>query len=240
MTGWADMHCHILPGVDDGAEDEAEALELLRMEYRQGVRQIIVTPHYRLDYFETSRAKVRRRFQKMRELATKELPEMELFLGCEFHRQEGMFTCLEQDQTYKMAGSSYVLVEFSGLDTMNVIKGYAGKLLAHGYRPVIAHAERYPALRKMENIEFLIEAGAYIQINAGAILGREGWNAKSFCRMLLKEECVHFIGSDAHDMRRRVPCIGKCAGYLQRKIGQAQTKRLLSENPQKLLTNEYI
>lgn len=240
MTGWADMHCHILPGVDDGAKDEAEALRLLHMEYRQGVRQIIVTPHYRLDYFETSRERVRGQFLKMKELAAKELPEMELFLGCEFHRQEGMNARLKEDAAYGMADSSYVLVEFSSMDTMNVIKGYTGRLLTHGYRPVIAHAERYPALRKIDNIDFLIKEGAYIQVNAGAILGTEGWSARSYTRMLLKEDYVHFIGSDAHDTRRRVPCIGKCAAYLQRKAGQMQTKRLLKDNPKKLLTNEYI
>lgn len=240
MMAWMDVHCHILPDVDDGAENFLQAMELLGQEYGQGVRSIILTPHFRLGYFETSREHVRRRFERLQNMTAAAIPELALFLGCEFHRQEGMTELLDADKSYALAGSSYVLTEFSGMDTMNVIKGYATKLLTNGYRPVIAHAERYPALRSLENVRYLIDAGAYIQMNAGSILGREGYRTKLFCRQLLKEQMVHLIGSDAHDLKRRKPCMGKCTEHLQKILGAQETQRLLSENPMKILTNEYI
>lgn len=240
MAEMMDIHCHIVPAVDDGAADMDTALAMVRMEYQQGVRAVICTPHFRQGYFETSRDTVRTQFQQLEELAGKEFPDLRLYLGCEFHRHSSLIERARADTAYRMAGSDYVLLEFSGADPVSVIRRHVTELLTHGLRPVIAHAERYPSIGKVEQIRFLAESGAYIQVNAGSILGSEGWLVRRFCRKLLQEDLVHLIGSDAHNTVRRVPCIGQCGEYLERKLGTARMQKLLMENPGKLLTNEYI
>lgn len=239
MEVFVEMHCHILPGVDDGADDMDEAVELLRLEYEQGVRQIILTPHYREGYFETSRDQIRQVYQELCKAAVKAGLQMELYLGCELHRSSDILERLERDTAYCMADTRYVLLEFSEIDTFQMIRSYTSGLINYGYRPIVAHAERCKALSE-EKIKELIELGAYIQINAESILGKSGWRTKNFCRRLLKDGNVHFVGSDSHHVKYRSPCLGLCAAYMKKKLGEEETRRLLRENPEKLLRNDYI
>lgn len=239
MEVFVEMHCHILPGVDDGARTMDEALELLRMEAAQGVRQVILTPHYRMGYFETPREEIRKIYQKLCGRVSCEGIPVTCYLGCELHKTADILQFLEQDPGFRMADTSYVLLEFSGNDTFHTIRNYTAGLLNNGYRPVLAHIERYREL-DTERVQELIELGACMQVNAESVMGRNGWKARRFCHRLLKLDRVHFVGSDAHDSKKRPPCLGICAAYLKKKFGTEQTMRLLSENPQKLLKNEYI
>lgn len=239
MEVLVEMHCHILPGVDDGADSMEEALQLLQMEADQGVRQVILTPHYREGYFETSRDEIREVYQKLCRMVSRRRIPVECYLGCELHKTSDILQLLERDLAYCMADTRYVLLEFSERDAFRTIRNYTSGLLNNGYRPILAHVERYRELDE-EGIGELTDLGAYIQVNAESILGKEGWKTKRFCHRLLKEDQVHFIGSDAHSLKRRPPCLGACAAYMNKRFGTEQTMRILSENPQKLLKNEYI
>lgn len=240
MMGIVDVHSHILPNVDDGAGNLQEAISMIQMEYEQGVRKIILTPHYRRGYFEVSREKVRNQFRELSAQLEQIELEMQLYLGCEFYRQNEIVRLVESDRSFRMADSRYVLLEFMPTDLADTIVRYTVELLINGYRPVIAHVERYQAFRDEKLIQRLVNSGAYLQVNAGSIIGQNGWNKKRFCKKLLREKCVHFVGSDAHNMRSRVPCMGACAEYLKKKIGQEETKRLLSRNPEMMLSGEFL
>lgn len=240
MSGIIDVHSHLLPGVDDGAESFNASFKLLRAEYEQGVRSVILTPHYRKDYFEADRAIVKERFCELGDRMASVGIQMQIYLGCEFHRENEMMSFICSDAAYTMAGTRYVLVEFSGSDDESCFTRYVREMVICGYRPIIAHVERYPDMRNLQRIEHLIRRGAYIQVNAGSILGREGMRQKGFSRKLLKEGFVHLIGSDAHDLRRRTPCMGECEKYLIKKIGKGNTQRLMLENPGRLLADEKI
>lgn len=235
-----DVHCHIIPRVDDGAGSMEEALELLRMEQDQGARELILTPHYRRGYFETSRDTVELQFERLSKAAIQEGLSLRLHLGCEFYRMNEMEGLLQRDGRYRMAGTSYVLLEFMPQDLADTIWRCTGDLLLAGFRPVIAHAERCRALRDRSFLGRLIQAGAYIQINAGSILGDSGWGTRRFCKTLLKEGLVHFVGSDAHNRRGRVPCMGPCGEYLRKKLGNEEAERLLLRNPEALLAGNDI
>ena len=106
MKDLFDVHCHMVPGVDDGASDLEESLAMLKMEYRDGVRNIIVTPHYRRRMFETPAKKVHEQFQKLQEAAKKEYPDLSLYLGCELHSNMDLQEILEKRKYVTMAGSS--------------------------------------------------------------------------------------------------------------------------------------
>lgn len=235
---YADMHCHILPHVDDGAATMQEALAMLRLSCEQGVRRALLTPHYRRGYFETSRDAVQLQLERLRACAADEGMDIELCLGCEFYRADGMQEILEADERYCINGTRYVLLEFSPDDLADTIWRCTVDLLIGGYRPVIAHAERYRAIRDMKLVRRLTDAGACIQVNAGSILGWNGWTAKRLCRKLLSNELVHLVGSDAHGMRERIPCIGPCADYITKKIGSDMTQKLLIENPKAVLAGK--
>lgn len=240
MRGIVDVHCHILPGVDDGADSYIEALKLLRAEYEQGVRRVILTPHYRAGYFETDRDVIREHFQELCDRLPSVGIPMKLYLGCEFHRENDMLKMINADSAYTMAETKYVLTEFAGTDDESYINNYVNNLVAGGYRPIIAHIERYPSMRNLQKVEHLIRSGAVIQVNASSILGYEGLRQKGFCKKLLKTGYVHLIGSDAHDLKKRIPCLGECADYLEKKVGKETVRKLMIMNPDKLIENELI
>ena len=111
--GLFDIHCHIVPSVDDGASSAEEAYKMLQMEYRQGVRNIIATPHYRLQMFETPIKTVEHQFLVLKQLARKVAPDLHVYLGCEFHSNMEMVEMLRSGKVHTMVGSRYVLTEFS-------------------------------------------------------------------------------------------------------------------------------
>lgn len=234
-----DIHCHLLPKVDDGAKDEEEALKLLEMEYAQGVRRIIVTPHYRIEMFETEKEQIEFQYRWLKTAAKQLYDDLELYLGCEYHSNSQMLEDLKAHKRDTLAGSRYVLVEFSGMDSFAKQRKQIRELTGAGYIPVIAHAERYECLRKdIQNVKELIFFGAKIQVNADSILGEEGWKTKAFCKKLMKQDLLHFIASDAHRTKERVPNLGRCAEYIDKKMGHEYAQRIFVENPGEIFSIE--
>lgn len=232
MEGIYDIHCHILPGVDDGAGNIKEAMELIEMEYQDGVRVIYLTPHFREGMFETPMGEIIRQYNKIKERAEATYPKLRLELGCEFRVNFRMIEYLQDRKRPTLGKSRYVLAEFSGKHEFSYIRERCYDLLSHGYKPIIAHAERYNALYgQFERLEQLSQMGALIQLNAGSILGIHGLQMKRFCRKVMRLDLLDFVGSDAHNIRDRKPMMGKCAEYMEKKMGRGYTKRVLVRNP---------
>ena len=236
MKGFYDIHCHILPGVDDGARNMDEALWMLNKEYEDGVRHVILTPHFRYEMFEPHMNIVTRQFMQLRRAAMNVGTEgIQLYLGCELHSSMDMVECLKKGRRLTMAGSRYVLVEFSNGDEKSYIEERVRSLLMNGFIPIIAHAERYQATRN--DIHFLAglrEMGAYIQINANTISGQNGFGAKNYAKKLMKQNLLDFVGSDGHRQNERIPEIGRCAEKMERMMGSEYVKKILIRNPRRI------
>lgn len=231
--GLYDIHCHILPGVDDGAKDMEEACWMLQREYEQGVRHIIATPHFRYEMFETSVNRVKEQFYKLQEKALQ--MGMELYLGCELHSSMDMADCLRRGERLTMAESRYVLTEFRYGAEKKYIRERVQKMKSSGYIPIVAHIERYDAVRKdMEFIGDLRRIGGKIQVNADSITGKEGFMTKHFCKKLMKEDLLDFIGTDGHGQRKRIPTIKPCYELVEKSMGEAYARRIFVENPRKI------
>ena len=236
MQGLIDMHCHIVPGVDDGAVDIDMAVRMLQMEYKNGVSAVIVTPHYRKGMFETPQRVIDHQFDKIHQIACRSRSGMKVYLGCEYHTNPDMTEDLRNGKRPTLAGSSYVLVEFSPAHGYSIIRNQVYALVSAGYRPIIAHAERYPCLVKEPKlIEELRELGAEMQLTSGSVLGKEGWGMKRFCMRLLKAKKVTYIASDAHDLSKRAPNLQDCAEYLEKKFGSRYAEQILVHNPGKII-----
>lgn len=232
-----DIHCHILPGVDDGAVDMDMAKDMLNEMYEQGVRRVIATPHYRLGMFEPSIRSIQKSYLEVKEYAkTIGTHGLEVKLGCEYHRADDMVKVLKNRQRPTMAGSNYVLVEFSSMDSYMKIRSKIYELIVSGFNPVIAHVERYPSIvENPSSVTDMIELGALIQVNADSILGIDGRNIKKFCKNLMKKKEIHFIGSDAHDVTERPPRLSACAAYVEKKWGWYTARKIFVKNPEMIL-----
>ena len=236
MYGLTDIHCHIVPNVDDGSKSLEESLQMLRMEQSDGVSRLILTPHFRYDMFETPLETVRKQFEMVREAAAAELPGLALYLGCELHSSMDMVDCLRRKERLTLAGSSYVLVEFSGADKRPYIKERLQKLKLSGFRPIVAHVERYPdVIRDLDFIDEMRENGVSFQVNADTISGKDGFGMKRFAKKLMKEDLLDFVGSDGHGAKERIPAMGKAYAQVCRTMGESYARRIFEENPSKVL-----
>lgn len=230
-----DIHCHMLPHVDDGPGSVEDTRALLKKAYKQGVRRIIVTPHYRPEMFEPSMRRVIYSYSRTKELAAE--MGLELRLGCEFYRNEKLLSMLKEKERPTMAGSRYVLVEFSTGDLFQTIHNTAYELIVNGYKPIIAHIERYACCSDIKRAKELRELGAYIQVNAATVLGDAGLRMKKYCINLMKADLIDFIASDSHDIKVRKPNLGECAKLVSKKIGKDYAERIFWENPSRIWEN---
>lgn len=249
MKGYIDIHSHILPAIDDGAENMEQTIRMIKIAYQEGIRTIIATPHYYQGRSMTSKQsmvdslnQVKAFILASKEEETKEnLLTMKLELGCEIYYSHDCVNLLKEGQIPTLAGSRYVLVEFSPLVEGRYMKNALQEFLLEGYQPIIAHIERYQNVAKdMDKIEEFIEMGAYVQVNAMSITGEAGRSYQKATKKLLKQHWVHMIGTDAHSDGGRAPMIQKCAGYIKMKYGEEYAQELLIDNPKKILNNECI
>ena len=230
-----DIHCHILPKVDDGPDSVEESLKILKDMRRQGIKHVIVTPHYRPEMFEPSMKRVIYSYRHLRDIAYN--MGVSMSLGCEYYRNEQIIDHMDNRKRPSMAGSRYVLIEFSMNDLFPTVRNYVYELVTHGYQPIVAHVERYFCCQKMEKIQELKDMGALIQVNAGSVLGEEGWKLKKFCLELMKKDLIDFIASDTHNTSDRKLNLKKCASYVTKKMGKQYAERIFFNNPLNILKN---
>ena len=230
-----DTHCHILPGLDDGAQDMAETVSMLRIAASEGISDMIVTPHFHSGRFMASPEEVLQRLFQVQEAVNQEKIPVRLYLGNEIYYFEDMVNCLRQCRLCTMNGTRYVLVEFSPSAMFRTIQNAADRLLNEGYRPILAHAERYACLLKNVNdAMFLRDMDVCLQVNASTVTGKNGTEGKRFVHLLLKWNAVDLIGTDAHGSIHRTPELSRCREILIRKYGGSYAYRLLRGNARKM------
>lgn len=233
---FSDIHCHIMPYVDDGATDLDEAMELLEAQQRQSVNVLCLTPHCREEMFSTSDEQIRRGFDRLRrELQRREMP-IELHLGREYYYDSAFLDLLEQGNVIPLGESNVLLVEFDSNASENRMRQAVDAVMSCGYRILIAHIERYHIVQEDPTAaQRLRERGGLIQVNAGSILGDEGWRTKKTAMYLLKKQAVFAVASDAHGMEFRPPKLKKCADYLRWRISRDYAERIFRTNPLSIL-----
>lgn len=232
MDTFFDVHCHILPGVDDGAESMEEAIALLYNEYDDGVRTVYLTPHNRKGMFECNADVIKHQFELLKNKAQKVLPDLLLKLGYEIYVGMDIVEQLNAGLILTMDNTRLVLVEFAVDVEKRYIMERCYDMLRNGYIPIIAHVERCIIIRKeIKLLQQLVDMGVMIQINAGSIIGDEGLAMKMFCKKVMKKDLLHFIGSDAHDLIQRKPNMGRCAEYIVKTMGKDYQEKILINNP---------
>lgn len=231
-----EVHSHIIPAVDDGAPTMKEALELIDEEIAQGVGHLILTPHLRKN--ENDYRRIIKHYQALRRQVERTNRCISLYLGSELYYDSTMIERLKSGQAFTMAGSSYVLVEFSYDVPFKYLNDAVDQLMMAGYWPILAHAERYGCVSEhLERVKELIDRGVYIQINAGSYFNHP--RKKELLKLTL-DGLVHFIGTDCHRMEWRPVCMEETCQYLAEQLEKRDYCRIFFENPQKVLKNEII
>jgi protein-tyrosine phosphatase len=233
-----DIHSHVLYGMDDGSPDIDVSLEMLRMAGRHGTTDIVASPHANLEYHFDPVVIAERRAA----LEARNDSGVRVHLGCDFHLQyENIADALKNPRKYTIANGPYMLVEFSDLLILKTTSQIFGDLLSAGMIPVITHPERNMLLQmRIKELAGWVEMGCSIQVTGQSLEGVFGSKARAFGEKLMDEGMVHFIASDAHDLRRRPPILDSAFKLVSQKWGEETATCLFVENPGAVLRGDAL
>ena len=246
MTGdYTDFHNHLIPGVDDGARDNEFSLAALGAFRREGVRQIITTPHFdgaltqQPERFAARLAELDAGWGVLRTLISADADKF----GIEMHVARGAEVMLNvpdpdlSDARLRLAGTQFVLVEFPMLQLPPANAVVAVQYIRQaGWVPVIAHPERYRNLDSLAPLGAFRSAGALLQVNAGSLFGDYGSTAQKWAMEIFSNGLASYVGSDYH--ARGEPGVARFARALADAGFADQATLLMSVNPGRLLNNE--
>lgn len=211
---WYDLHCHVLPGIDDGCKNSEESVGVLRASAAQGVCGIIATPHYypreTIGNFLKRRSEAVQRLRQRMQSEEDELPG--LCYGAEVAYHSGL-VYEEQLELLCLGKSHYLLLELPFSQWSPAVLRDVHKLNGLGITPVIAHIERYIKLQSPKVIEELLDSDVLIQMNAEALQGK--WKGHNARKMLQKGQ-IHVLASDSHNLTSRPPNLGAITAQLAR------------------------
>lgn len=232
-----DLHSHILPDLDDGARSLGEALDMARMAVDSGITVMVATPHCAHD-----RA---REVQESWELLCEALRENEIPLkllpGMEIFGTSDTVRLLKEGKLLTLNGSRYPLVEFDFHSTGDEETLVLRSLRKAGYRPVVAHPERYSYVQRNPRlINQWFRMGCLLQVNRGSLLGRFGVQAQAMGVELVERGFATVVATDAHSARVRTPWMRDIREILSREVSPQCARALLLDNPKKILKNERL
>lgn len=193
-----DMHSHLIPGIDDGSQSLVDTIGLLAKFQEMGYSKVITTPHVMSDSFRNTPEIINQGLEKVKEAIKNSAIKIEVEAAAEYYYDEG-FLQLIKEKNILTFGESYVLFEFAFLNEPSNTEGLFFELLSSGYKPILAHFERYVYWHgSIEKARELRNKGIYIQLNLNSLMGHYGPEVKKQAELLVDNELVDFVGSDCH------------------------------------------
>jgi protein-tyrosine phosphatase len=233
-----DLHCHILPGLDDGAKTIEDSLAMAEDAIQDGITHVVATPHacseYRFDF-----TKVRAAWEELQQQLAGRLT---LATGCDFHLDHENLTILKRNPApYCINQKDYLLVEFNEFSIAPAMDQTLHELQLMGLRPIITHPERNGILRAQpERLVAWVRMGCYVQVTAGSLSGVFGTGAQEDAWAWMERGLVHFVSSDGHNTARRPVKLRFAFEAIAEKHGRLLAEALLVENPLAALNGQPL
>jgi protein-tyrosine phosphatase len=236
-----DLHCHILPGVDDGARSLEDALAMCRMAAEDGCEAMIATPHQRRDpWWNDDVGQLRKLARELQEQVREAVsPDFNVLLGGEIHVGRELLAEVERlpgGTLLTLAGSRHLLLELDGRAAPDVAIQVVHETIVAGWWPVLAHPEFVGCLAQDHDLlAHLIKRGATVQVTAMSVTGDFGRRPMQDTHRMIGAGLVHFVASDAHDTRRRLPGLRRAFSMITGSWGEETARRLMVDNPRAVL-----
>lgn len=236
-----DIHCHMLPGIDDGARDLKVALQMARLAVDDGITLTVCTPHIYPGVFENTHEGIREAtaaFQ--RELDTAGIP-LKLAYGADIQIVPELVEGLRDGRLPTINGSRYFLFEPPHHIVPPGMLDLIHSCLAASYVPIITHPERLTYVDSF--YDQFVEAhrmGAWIQLTGGSLLGVWGPRVKKMTERFLKDGITHIIASDGHNLKNRTPTLLEAKSAASRFLAAEEVERLFHERPQQVVTDQPV
>jgi len=238
-----DIHCHIIPGVDDGAYSLEESIEMLKVAVSGNTRGIVCTPHSNIpksfqNYWDE---KLEDSVNILIAEAKKRNLPVEIYRGQEIFLSGNFLERIGNKELITINNSDYVLTEFSPFEKESSAYKKLALLISEGYKPIIAHPERYEfIIEQRDAVSNLKDLGCLIQINKGSLKGRFGEMVAHTAHRILSHRLADFVASDAHSPYRRTPFLMDVHEMISMEYSADYADYLLKFNPQSVLKNKNI
>ncbi|HET9033543.1 MAG TPA: CpsB/CapC family capsule biosynthesis tyrosine phosphatase [Dokdonella sp.] len=228
-----DLHCHMLPGIDDGSVDLEMSLEMARLSVADGVHTLACTPHIYPGLYENTAAGIRAGVDALQaELDSRDIP-LRLLVGADVHLEPGLTESIRNGRVPTIGGTRYLLLEPPHHVAPPRFEESVFELMAGGYIPVITHPERLSWIEDHYAIfKRLVDRGVWMQLTAASVAGKFGRRPLYWSERMLDEGCVHILATDAHHPRRRPPILSEGRDAAARRVGEAEAHHMVVTRPQ--------
>ena len=238
-----DLHCHMLPGVDDGASSEKEALLMAQVAVDSGVTDVARTPHCNVpgkfsNYYDQQ---LEGRFRRFEQLLHRENGSLTVHRGMEVFVTPELPRLLDNGSLLTLGGSRYLLVEFAFGEEAWFADDILRQIRQYDLIPVVAHPERYYFLQdEPRHLLRWVGDGCLLQLNKGSFFGMFGRHAAKTAHWCLDCGCLHLIGSDAHSPYRQTPRLNDVYDLVAEAVSPETAQLLLHDNPAAILTGDAV
>ena len=236
-----DVHCHLLNGVDDGCRDTIESLTNIKLAEEAGFTDIILTPHYIENYYENDSTSTKPQIAELQSKVYDNNILVKLHQGNEVYFSENIGEMIENNVVSKLARSRYVLFELPMKTKILNLDNIISQIKAAGCVPILAHPERYTFIQKNPNeVAKIISKGVLIQSNYGSILGQYGKEAQKTIIKMLKNNMIHFLGTDTHRQGYIYGHFYRVEKEYLKYISEEKFMELTTINPRNIIENNSI
>jgi protein-tyrosine phosphatase len=224
-----DLHCHILPGLDDGPATMEESIAMAESAIADGITHVVATPHSSNEY-SFDFAQVR---QLRDELQAKVGERLKIATGCDFHFNPENLESLRKDaRQYCINQRDFLLVEFNEISIPPSVDQTLHSIQLAGVQPVITHPERNGILlSRPERLKKLVRQGCFAQVTGGALTGGFGASSQQGALRWIGEGLIHFVASDAHNTRSRPLGLQPAYNVVVDRFGEEKARALFQDNP---------
>ncbi|MED3910374.1 tyrosine protein phosphatase [Peribacillus simplex] len=234
-----DIHCHILPGVDDGSGDMKESLNMAKKAVEAGITHIFATPHHLNEKYVNVKIDIIDRAVRLNESLQQENIPLTIHLGQEVRIHRDIFTSLEKEEILTLDDNgTYLLLELPSGRVPTYTQEVIYELLLKGITPIIVHPERNKELNENHKLLFeLVQEGALTQLTSGSIIGNFGKSIQSFSKKIIEHNLAHFIATDAHNIGSRGFTLQQAYETITKAYGIERTF-YFKENAEQLLKDQ--
>lgn len=235
-----DLHCHILPGLDDGPDSAAESAEMCRLAADDGITDIVATPHAFDDRHDVSLERRDACIEKFNAILRTRGLNLRLRPGAEVRLVPRLSERLRAPKRLCIAGSRYMLVELPPVMPANLDEELY-RLQLRGCVPILAHPERHACIqRNPDMLLHLVSSGVLTQITAQSLLGEFGETCRSCAELLVQNRTAHFVASDAHSSSDRPPLLARARARIEDIAGPGEARAMFQDRPHAVLQNRPV
>jgi protein-tyrosine phosphatase len=236
-----DMHTHIIPELDDGAVDEGTATAMLKLASDHGTGVIVATPHVIEGEWLPEWDRITAGCDLLRRIVKRDNLNLMVYPGAEVALHMDILSRITGPGQYCINGGNYLLTELPAFEIPSFTEDFFFILQTRGITPILAHPERHPEIaRQPEILLEWVRKGVYVQLNGSSIIGKLGERIAKTAELLLLNNLVHCVGSDAHGIQSRRPKLTDTAEKLKNLVSEEHAYRILIENPQKIIEGKTL